>query len=468
MCSAHAGDDPLIPAIVWQNLSPLLEDHAYEVLNRISENRRLRESPGLRAMMPHLVERMLGRTNPDPAPVATLVGMQVNGERGSADASATVAARQSLAIVARKIQTHELAGRRLDDLSAKLLPILTPIIAKGSSSPLKLDVALLMVSLSDRDTAAPCAVREVFAATDQPDERRVEMLAALIAARDPNVLDAAAAILGEPKKNSASLRASILASLGRSEDPHVAEIVLTAYGKLEPDLQPKAIELLTQRAVWAKALLMTIGEKEIPASALNVNQVQQLLASHDKELTALVLAKWGSVRTERNPQREEVARRTKELLLKNHGDPMRGWAVFKKVCAQCHTIYGEGQHVGPDITSNGRASFDQLLSNVLDPSLVIGAGYQARIVQTTDGRSLTGLTVEDSPQRIVLKLQGGKLETIPRADVDSDTISKLSLMPEGLENQLSRQELIDLFEFLLLDKPPTDPTAKRLPGAPLR
>ena len=68
--------------------------------------------------------------------------------------------------------------------------------------------------------------------------------------------------------------------------------------------------------------------------------------------------------------------------------------MFKKVCAQCHKIYGEGQDVGPDITSNGRASFDQLLSNVFDPSLVIGAGYQARIVTTTGGRVLTGLLAE--------------------------------------------------------------------------
>ena len=106
-----------------------------------------------------------------------------------------------------------------------------------------------------------------------------------------------------------------------------------------------------------------------------------------------------------------------------------------------------------------------MLSNVLDPSLVIGAGYQARLVTTTDGRTLTGLLVEDSPQRVVLKEQGGKLDTIPRAEVDSVTVSKLSLMPEGLEKQLTEKELIDVFEFLLWDKHPSDPAAKRLPGA---
>ena len=91
---------------------------------------------------------------------------------------------------------------------------------------------------------------------------------------------------------------------------------------------------------------------------------------------------------------------------------------------------------------------------MFDPSLVIGASYQARTVVTTDGRVLTGLVAEDSPQRVVLKMQGGKLETIAGGDVEEMTTSRLSLMPEDLEKQLKPQELADLFAFLTLDKPP--------------
>ena len=137
--------------------------------------------------------------------------------------------------------------------------------------------------------------------------------------------------------------------------------------------------------------------------------------------------------------------------------------MFRKVCGQCHKIHGEGQEVGPDITANGRASVAQLLSNVFDPSLVIGASYQARTVITNDGRVLTGLVVEDNAQRVVLKVQGGKQETIARDDIDELKVSELSLMPEGLETQLQGAELIDLLAFLLLDKPPTDPAARRIP-----
>jgi putative heme-binding domain-containing protein len=105
-----------------------------------------------------------------------------------------------------------------------------------------------------------------------------------------------------------------------------------------------------------------------------------------------------------------------------------------------------------------------LVHNVFDPSLVIGNAYQARTVVTSDGRVLAGLLVEDNPQRVVLKLQGGKLETIARGDVEEMEVSKLSLMPEGVEKQLTPQELIDLFSLLKLDKAPTDPNAKTLPN----
>ena len=349
-------------------------------------------------------------------------------------------------------------------MKVKLEPLLAQVIAGRGKSPLFTDAALLATTWNDR--VAIDAIRKMLVATDQPDARRLQALGALLAARDRTALDAVAAILAEPKQNSAALRAAILGALGRAEDARVGEFVLKSYRLLEPELQPKAIELLTQRPEWAMPLLEAIGRQEIPSSTLNVNQVQKLLASRDKDLIALVTAKWGSIRADRNPQREQVVADVRKLLQKQHGDAKQGELVFKKVCAQCHKIYGEGQDVGPDISANGRASFDQLLSNVLDPSLVIGASYQARLVTTTDGRSLTGLLVEDSPQRVVLKEQGGKLDTIPRGEVDAITVSKLSLMPEGLEKQLTEKELVDLFEFLLWDKHPSDRAAKRLPGAP--
>jgi putative heme-binding domain-containing protein len=272
--------------------------------------------------------------------------------------------------------------------------------------------------------------------------------------------------LADPKTGSPQYRAKQLAALGRCDHPKVAEVILDTYAKMEPELQPKAIDLLTERPAWSKQLLGEIARKKIAPSALNVNQVRKLLASRDKDIVKQVAAVWGTLREGRNPEREKVVAQMRDLIKKTPGDAQRGVAVFKKVCAQCHKIHGDGVDVGPDITSNGRSDFEQLLSNVFDPSLVIGAGYQATTVVTTAGQVQSGLVVEDSPQRVVLKVQGGELKTIPRSAIDEINVSKVSLMPEGLEHQLQRQEIADLFAFLCLDRPPGDPKARRIPGTP--
>ncbi|HTN03752.1 MAG TPA: c-type cytochrome, partial [Planctomycetaceae bacterium] len=162
--------------------------------------------------------------------------------------------------------------------------------------------------------------------------------------------------------------------------------------------------------------------------------------------------------------RDKVIADMRRLIRSTPGDAHKGQEVYKKICAQCHKIYGEGAEVGPEITLNGRNDYTQLLSNVFDPSLVIGAGYRSYTVATDEGRVINGLLVEDSPQRVVLKVQGGKQEIIPRDQIEDFKVSEISLMPEGIEKQYTPQELIDLFAFLTLDKPPVDPTARRLPG----
>ena len=454
----HSGDDKLIPHIVWQNLHPLLEDHADEFV-RILEKTDLGKSPALAALMPRVVERVLGRKQFDAASIATVFGVLLDAKGVDPDVP-----RQCLEMLTTKLQTGEVAGANADALRDRFRPVLAKLLADKADAPLFLDAAALAATF--KDPAGLEAMRKLAASSDRPEGDRLKALSALVSAHDAAVLDDAGAILSDAKTNSVKFRGQVLDALAGLEDPRVADRVLKAYPSMEPDLQPRAIELLTQRTEWAKPLLAAIAAKKIPTSALSINHVRKLLASKDADVIKQVKATWGTLREERNPQREKVVAEMKDLLRSKKGDAKAGVAVFKKLCAQCHKIYGEGQEVGPDLTNDGRANFDLLVSNVFDPSLVIGASYQATNVVTVQGRSLTGLLAEDSPQRVVLKLQGGKLETIPRGDVDSLSVGKVSLMPEDVEKQLKPQEIADLFAFLTLDKPPTDPTARKIPGTP--
>jgi putative heme-binding domain-containing protein len=393
-------------------------------------------------------------TSFDPEPVVTLF------ELVAENTDDPQAARECLAVLTDKVQTRELSGDSLAALRTRLQPALSKILG-DRTHPLFLDAALLSAAWKDHQALA--TVRRVLVSAAYRDADRLKALAALIAAGDPSLQNTVAGLLAGDKQ-SAEFRAGVLSALGRSDTPEIASIVLAAYGKLDIGLQPKAIELLTQRPSWAKALLAAIGRGKVPKTALNATQVARLQTSRDEELVKLVKNQWGTVRTERNPNREKVIAELRDVIRRTPGDPIRGEQVFKSLCAQCHKIYGQGQEVGPDLTSNGRSSFEQLLSNVFDPNLVIGSAYQLYTVIDADGRSLSGLVVENNDQRIVLKLQGGKTETIPRDKIEEVIASPLSMMPEDIEKQFKPQQIADLFAFLTLDKHPSDPTARQLPG----
>jgi putative heme-binding domain-containing protein len=325
-----------------------------------------------------------------------------------------------------------------------------------------LEVALLAASW--RDPAGTEMVRLLASDVKASERRRLAAVEALAAANDPWTLKLVETMLGARKSWSPGFRARLIGTLARLDASQVADLVLAHYAELDPDEKPMALQLLTQRVAWSKQLLAAIGAGRLPAHDLNLSQVRKLLAFGDKELIDEVHVRWGTIRDARDPKRELVIDRMRKLIRGNHGDAAEGEKVFKRICAQCHKIHGQGNDVGPEITLNGRSSFDQLLSNVFDPNLVIGAAYRAVVVVTKEGRVLTGLLAEDNPRRIVLKMQGGKMETVPRDDVETFRISNISLMPEQIENQMKPQEIVDLFTFLSYDKHPSDSTARQLPG----
>jgi putative heme-binding domain-containing protein len=107
-----------------------------------------------------------------------------------------------------------------------------------------------------------------------------------------------------------------------------------------------------------------------------------------------------------------------------------------------------------------------MLIAVFDPSLVIGEAYRSVNVLTDTGQVVQGLLIEKSDQRIVLKVQGGKQQIIPIGEVEEIKQNQKSLMPEGIEQQLSKQELADLFALLCLEASVDSGEKSVIPGTP--
>ncbi len=450
---AKAENDPLLSRIVWQNLHPYLETHSETFVKQI-ENPATQSNAALMALMPRIIDRLVGRKDFNPKPIVRLIEHLAIWKPD--------AAALGLGHLSTKVENREISGEHLSTLKLAAAKLLDSILEGPPDSPLYLSGAILATSWND--PRGMTVVRRVFASETSTAEQRQSALNALIAAQDVGIVNSVAVVL-DSSSTSASLKGQILGSLSKMDDPQVAGLILARYAKFESELQPRAIELLTQRASWAKPLLAAIADKKIPGTSINLNQARRLKELNDQELTVQLTKHWGQVREGRDPNREMYISEMRQLIRKTSGDPFAGEKAFKKVCAQCHKIYGEGAEVGPDLTLNGRNDFNQLLSNVFDPSLVIGAGYRSYTVITNGGRVLNGLLAEDSPQRIVLKVQGGKQEVIARADIDEVNVSEISLMPEQLEKQLSPQEIVDLFAFISLDKHPSDKNARRLAGS---
>jgi putative heme-binding domain-containing protein len=133
-------------------------------------------------------------------------------------------------------------------------------------------------------------------------------------------------------------------------------------------------------------------------------------------------------------------------------DSDRGRALFGRICAQCHRLFDQGGDLGPDLTGSDRANPDYILENVLDPSATVGRDYTLTTVATKDGRLVSGILREQTPNALVIQTPSERI-TLPRDDVEAVKGSNVSMMPEGQLEPLTPQEVRDLFAYLASSRP---------------
>ena len=134
------------------------------------------------------------------------------------------------------------------------------------------------------------------------------------------------------------------------------------------------------------------------------------------------------------------------------GDTIRGQAVFngsKAACLSCHAIGYLGGKVGPDLTQIGKIRTDRdLLESIVYPSLSFVRSYEPLTVATKEGKTVNGVLKTEASDEIVLTVNANDIVRIPRSEIEEMRPGTVSVMPSGLDQQLSRQELADLLAFL--------------------
>ncbi len=413
-------DDPLLPHLYWYALEADAEKDPGTMLH-----------VGSNSKVKGLLEKAARRVGAIGTPEA--IGKLVEAIAKDTDGKHTLALLAGL--------QESVKGKRTTD-APKSWDVAYAKLSKSENADVK-SVALSLAVVYG-DEAALTMLATALTDAKQPAVARNAALTTLLDVRYAKLPPILFALLDDPAFRSPALRA-----LAAYDAPGIPARVLAIYPKLTTAEKRDAIATLASRASYAKLLLAAVEAKKLSASEIPGETIRQLRGFNDKELNATIAEVWGTVRDTPADRKKLIADWQKKLTTNvlSNADLGAGRAVYNKVCAQCHTMYGTGGKVGPEITGANRSDLAYLLDNVFDPSAVIQKEYAATKLELTDGRSLIGIVKEENARTLTL-LMANETLTIPVKDIDKRTPSELSMMPDDLTKPLSETQLKNLFAYL--------------------
>ena len=242
------------------------------------------------------------------------------------------------------------------------------------------------------------------------------------------------------------LRLDAIRGFAMVENSEAPSILLTRYSKFEPPLKKAVVETLASRKSYAVELLKALAKKQIEREDIPVQVARSLSLTLGNTFEKV----YGKVKSIGENREKQIAK-YKKLLTPDaieKANAGRGRIVFQKTCASCHTLYGEGGKVGPDLTGSNRANLDYILLNSVDPSYDVPDGYKAELIATVDGLLITGVIAEEDGNKVVLKTAEQPRVVIAKEDIENRKTSDKSIMPDGQLDELKPQQVIDLIKYL--------------------
>ncbi|MBE2283746.1 MAG: c-type cytochrome [Prosthecobacter sp.] len=244
--------------------------------------------------------------------------------------------------------------------------------------------------------------------------------------------------------SASDLQLAALEALGSYREPAVADMLIDAWPKMTPALRDKATTILLLRTDRIAKLLDAIEAKKITPAQLSV-AAKATLGRQKTPALAKRIAKLIGDGSSSN-RKEVIAKYVAVMALT--GDVARGSKVYETACMVCHKFADKGNDVGPHLGTINAWTAEQLVTNILDPNREVSPNFSLYLVETIDGRTLSGLIASETAGNLTLKRADGGTDTVLRSEIKSLTSPGISLMPEGLEAAITPQQMADLIAYL--------------------
>jgi putative membrane-bound dehydrogenase-like protein len=295
------------------------------------------------------------------------------------------------------------------------------------------------------DERALAALRKTVTDTAASAGERKNAIEALVAAKDAKLPPLLLQLIGDPPVRSAALR-----GLAAFDAPETPGVILKAYPTFGTEVKVEALNALAARVEYARALKDAVDSGVVPKADVTAATLRQLATLESDEIKKWLAGTFGAVRSTPQEKQREIERLATQLGRRGYvdrADVNHGRALFAKTCMQCHTLFDTGGKVGPDLTGSNRADVNYVLTNVLDPSAVIGKDYLMSVIRLKDQRVISGIVKSDDGNTLKVQTES-ELLTIPKSNVVRQKQQEISMMPEGLLAAMKFEDVRDLVGYL--------------------
>ncbi len=312
----------------------------------------------------------------------------------------------------------------------------------GSNPKLQREAEAVAVLFGDKEAIGALLKRTTDkGATPESRSSAIELLRPL---KLPEFAKTLRGLLDDPAVRTAAIRG--LAAFADADTPAA---IIKAYPKFTTEEKLDAVQTLAARKEWANALLDAVEKKDVPRADIPVTTARQILALNDKAVSARLDSVWGKIASA-SQARAALTKKWKEILTEDtlaKASAANGRALFTKHCAACHKMFGEGQTVGPELTGSQRSNLDYVLENVLDPSAVVPREFQMVNFATKDERVISGIILRETKDAVTIRTTNDTV-VLPTGDIATRKQTNVSIMPDGLFEQMKPEEVRDLVAYL--------------------